>query len=272
MVNDRNDLDQTSRLPFLVGWSLTAIVVVVFLALLWWGETCGPDGTCTRGVDRVLELSPNELGDMIAGLASSLALIWIIVTVMIQSSELQVQNKTFIEQRMETSRIRQAQEDQIDVIRKQIEILQDEAKDRQSERSFEYINELIETIGGRVKNWTRPPVELLVNEHDGQVKQRNFHVFSANYRDTPNVDLLREVAIAADNLWSLGEIINQRSCLRYGEELQVFFDRFSDPVSSISSELSNLRSGKIERIRRLGFFEVDKSLSRLRLKHSGKHG
>jgi hypothetical protein len=90
--------------PVRVGWLLTALVVGVF-SFLAVQRICIllPSGTleCRKNIFWFLNSSPNEIGDTLAGFAGTLAFVWIIVTVAIQSKELSQQRKQIKKQTRE---------------------------------------------------------------------------------------------------------------------------------------------------------------------------
>jgi hypothetical protein len=65
---------------------------------------------CTSNFQKFLHSSPNEKGDTLAGLAGSLAFLWIIITVLLQSKELKLQRIELGETREEIKLTRQAYE------------------------------------------------------------------------------------------------------------------------------------------------------------------
>lgn len=65
---------------------------------------------CTSNFEKFLKSSPNEKGDTLAGLAGSLAFLWIIITVLLQSKELKLQRIELGETREEIKLTRQAYE------------------------------------------------------------------------------------------------------------------------------------------------------------------
>lgn len=79
--------------------------------------------------------SPNEIGDTIAGVASTLAFLWIIVTVMIQGSELRLQRRELAMTRRELTAQREASEAmalaqsaQVSTMQSQLEIQKSESE------------------------------------------------------------------------------------------------------------------------------------------------
>jgi hypothetical protein len=74
--------------PIAWGLALSAGIVALFLFL---AIRCGTDGV--SGFQEFLNSPPNAMGDTLAGFAGSLAFIWIVVTVWLQSSELAEQRE-----------------------------------------------------------------------------------------------------------------------------------------------------------------------------------
>ena len=98
------DKKLSSKLPWIVGGSLT--VAVIILAFLSAGEPACFESSkgiisCPSKWFYLKQSTPNELGDTLAGFAGTLAFIWIIVTVWIQSIELSDSRKVLGEQRDE---------------------------------------------------------------------------------------------------------------------------------------------------------------------------
>lgn len=96
-----------SRGLVLLGFFLTAL----FVGCCWYLATqiiCKSNGSteiCLTNFDVFLASPPNEKGDTLAGLAGSLAFLWIIITVLMQGRELAFQ-------REELERMRETQEEQ----------------------------------------------------------------------------------------------------------------------------------------------------------------
>ncbi|WP_141137816.1 hypothetical protein [Actibacterium lipolyticum] len=82
----------TSATPAFWGAVILTVATVVFVLCLALGEHCemiavGQE-VCMVRYRSFLRLSPNEMGDTIAGIAGALALIWVAASVVIQRSEL----------------------------------------------------------------------------------------------------------------------------------------------------------------------------------------
>lgn len=78
---------------------------LAILALAWWLgsiEHCFHDGGCLTNFQIFLQSAPNEIGDALAGFAGALAFAGIIVTILLQSAELQAQRRELEFQRKAT--------------------------------------------------------------------------------------------------------------------------------------------------------------------------
>lgn len=119
-----------------VVWGILATTIVCGAAIiLGIGEVCGEAGLCQSRAEVFLNSSPNEIGDALAGFAGTLAFIWIIVTVLLQSHELAAQRAELRLTREEFARQRQATEDMARALGTQAEIFEDERKYRSETRA-----------------------------------------------------------------------------------------------------------------------------------------
>jgi len=124
---------------FVVGVLLTILVIGTFLLLMFEFpvETGGKEFSSKWNYLKAAP--PNEIGDSLAGFAGSLAFIWIVVTVWLQAQELR-------EQRIEFSKMADAQSAQVDILQKQGEIFQEEQKQRREDKTKEELNQLVATL------------------------------------------------------------------------------------------------------------------------------
>jgi hypothetical protein len=132
--------------PTKVGLLLTSVVLIGF-AYLAWQRNCVllPSEVleCRTNWGWFLSSPPNEVGDTLAGVASALAFIWIIITVRIQGHELREQRKELELTRTELKLARKAQEKQLEVMQKQADIFADERIDRTHERVKKTLDEML---------------------------------------------------------------------------------------------------------------------------------
>lgn len=84
----------------ILGLALTVILIGV---TIWVGaqKICDPEVAeiCDTNFAIFMQSPPNEKGDALAGVASSLAFLWIIITVLLQSSELALQRQELAQTR-----------------------------------------------------------------------------------------------------------------------------------------------------------------------------
>lgn len=99
--------------------------VGIFLGL---DDYCDFENYCQPRFASFLNASPNEIGDTLAGFASALAFIWIIVTVLLQSKELASQREELGLTRREFERMAEAQAKQVEQMHFQSQILQRQAQ------------------------------------------------------------------------------------------------------------------------------------------------
>jgi hypothetical protein len=112
---------------------LTAIVLLLFAAMAL-QERCVflPSNLleCRANYNWFLDSPPNEIGDTLAGFAGSLAFIWIVITVWLQSSELSEQREVLIAQKEEFKAMVAAQNAQVEALRAQAAVFEDEKRHR----------------------------------------------------------------------------------------------------------------------------------------------
>ena len=89
---------------------------------------------------------PNEFGDTLAGLAGSLALLWIIVTAWHQSVELREQRRIIEEQKDEIAAQRIATQQMATALGTQARIYEDEMQARQEAKAKEEFRELLASL------------------------------------------------------------------------------------------------------------------------------
>lgn len=130
--------------PVLWGILFTAMLIAGFgwVMLL---EDC-VSNSCETKWSKLLSSEPNEIGDTLAGLAGSLAFLWIIVTVILQSQELREQRKELREQREATQSMADAMDAQVELLRIQSKILASELSMESERRLDGFVNELVEEL------------------------------------------------------------------------------------------------------------------------------
>ena len=136
---ETKDLGQTLT-PTAFGF-LTSLVVLLFI--LWLAVQQAPDPLGATGADGATRLSEfwqlplNAMGDALAGLAASLAFLWLIVTAFIQKNELKEQRAALEAQRDELELAREVQNEQLKAMKAQSRIFEDEQRERQHHRNHQ---------------------------------------------------------------------------------------------------------------------------------------
>ncbi len=125
-------------------WGIVATVMVVLAAVLlgvistcngtWWNAEA-----CQTKWAYFLTAPPNEVGDTLAGFAGTLAFVWIIVTVWLQSIEL-------AEQRKELSEQRAATQDMARSMAAQAKIFEDQQRREQEVEHKDTLDELLANL------------------------------------------------------------------------------------------------------------------------------
>ncbi len=148
LISDRSLL----RHPLTWGWIGT---IVIFAAIMLTMRSVDCVMTISAGVevencvtkwDQLKGSTPNEIGDTLAGFAGSLAFLWIVVTVLLQSQELRAQRLELEQTRQEMKEQRQATQDLARSTAATARIFEDEQKDRLESRNLQ---EFIELVSGR---------------------------------------------------------------------------------------------------------------------------
>ena len=123
------------------GWLLTIgiEILIIFIGL----QSDQIDQQDILKFDQFMSLKPSEMGDTFAGIFSALALIWIIVTVFVQSQELKFTRDEF-------ERMADAQSAQTDLLVQQGEIFLDEQKVRSEARSRRKLARRLEFVRNNI--------------------------------------------------------------------------------------------------------------------------
>lgn len=121
--------------PVVWGCFVTTVVVAVFLYAMLGLPVSSEQISASDKWTYLKSASPNEIGDTLAGFAGSLAFVWLIVTVWIQSKELRAQREELCLTREEFHRMADAQNDQVKLLEAQGQIFEDEQKQRKEDRA-----------------------------------------------------------------------------------------------------------------------------------------
>lgn len=119
---------------FLLGVVLTVVISALFAYSLFCLPVVAEEQSYTSKWAYLKTASPNEIGDTLAGVAGSLAFVWIVVTVWLQATELR-------EQRVEFEKMAEAQGDQVDLLVKQGKIFEDEQRQRMERQAHDKLDE-----------------------------------------------------------------------------------------------------------------------------------
>ena len=88
-----------------IAWGLgITLLFIGFVFVLAVGSYCTPN-ICLSRLEVFLASKPNEIGDTLAGISSTIAFVWIVVTVWIQSLELREQRRELKAQRKEFEQV-----------------------------------------------------------------------------------------------------------------------------------------------------------------------
>ena len=159
-----------------IGATKLFLAFVAVLAIL-------PQQTNNQVSWRILEFlksPPNEIGDTLAGIAGTLAFLWIIVTVMMQSKELRAQREELSLTRNEFQRMAKAQEAQQESLEAQAKIFRDEQTQRDQSRATRILDQKLL----RLKN---------------MLGQNHLAVWFFEPRDDPNFGVVQELRLFAGN-------------------------------------------------------------------------
>ena len=135
--------------PVRVGLSLTVFVLLGFVAMAFQRNCIVLDsGTleCQMNWQWFWTSKPNEIGDTLAGFAGTLAFIWIVVTVWLQSIELGEQREVLIAQKEEFKAMVAAQNAQVEALRAQAAVFEDEKRRRDETANVLFLEENLRSL------------------------------------------------------------------------------------------------------------------------------
>ncbi|SLN55409.1 hypothetical protein PSM7751_02722 [Pseudooceanicola marinus] len=104
--------------------------LAVFVGVYWLGRQPAPGESGETRASEFWSLPLNSMGDALAGLAASLAFLWLIVTAFIQKNELKEQRAALEAQRDELELAREVQGKQLKAMEAQADIFRGEQKQR----------------------------------------------------------------------------------------------------------------------------------------------
>lgn len=124
--------------------------LAVCLGVYWLGCQLAPGETGGTRASEFWSLPLNSMGDVLAGLAASLAFLWLIVTAFIQRNELKEQRAALEAQRDELELAREVQGKQLKAMEKQAEVFLDEQRARREQRAREVYENLLRILAARL--------------------------------------------------------------------------------------------------------------------------
>lgn len=131
--------------PMALGraWSKAFVALLVLLAIVPYSS--GGAGWELK-IWTLIKSRPNEIGDTLAGIAGTLAFLWIIVTVQLQSRELKAQREELELAREEYRRMANAQNEQVAILQKQSEVYVGERERLKFANEREMLNQNLESM------------------------------------------------------------------------------------------------------------------------------
>lgn len=216
---------------------------------------------CRAKYEWFLDSSPNEIGDTLAGFSGTLAFIWIVVTVWLQSKELAEQREVLREQKEEFKLMVAAQNAQVVALQLQADISRDEMLRRDEAAEAQFISERLDTISLRFNaKFLMSCVWKLERIHEGSRKSLLAVELQAflglQHRETPNSLFLHRLPEALE---SCKRILLDH--LRHGDRLvecpdfDIFFEAL-ELSDDLPMHIGRLRSGSAERFLRLRIEEL----------------
>jgi hypothetical protein len=186
--------------PIKVGIALTALVLIGFGTMAI-QENCIalPSALveCRANWATFLTLSPNEVGDTLAGFAGALAFIWIVVTVWLQSSELAQQREVLREQKEEFKLMVAAQNAQVRALEAQALILENEQKQRNEIHAEKTLYALYDALADRMDHEATESSLLGPN----LPRDERMRVFTERRRGETSFDFIHRNKAAVSSFW-----------------------------------------------------------------------
>ncbi|WP_282152857.1 hypothetical protein [Ruegeria atlantica] len=124
--------------PFISGLVFTLIIFGVFTWSLLLPVSAN-DLYFDSKWNYLRQATPNELGDTLAGLAGSLAFVWVVVAALLQARELR-------EQRVEFKKMADSQAAQVDLLVKQSSLIVAQVDDLKSQQEDKYSEEILNNL------------------------------------------------------------------------------------------------------------------------------
>jgi hypothetical protein len=250
--------------PIRIGIGLTLAVIVLFFAMAL-SEDCvllaSSALECRLKYEWFLDSSPNEIGDTLAGFSGTLAFIWLVVTVWLQSDELAEQREVLREQKEEFKLMVAAQNAQVVALQLQADISRDEMQRRDEAAEAQFIDERIDTVSMRFNSkFLMSSVWKFEKFHDGSRKSLSaveLQTFlGLQNRDTPIKVFLPRLPEALENCKrTLLDRLRHNERLVECPDFDIFFEAL-ELSDDLPMHIGRLRSGSAERFLRLRLDEL----------------
>lgn len=261
--------------PILVGILLT-IILLSFITYLASINRCTLLDTgvleCRRNLQWFLDAAPNEIGDTIAGIFATLAFVWIVVTVFLQSSELAEQREELRLTRLEFEKMSIAQGKQVEALTSQTELLKDERMLRNEESARSLLEELLRSLAPRLNQLSAGSIlyRRQTSPSSSEPIRERFYsgIPYSEPEDMESLDMYTTRCISyVDGIFS--QIGSRYSETDYSLEFHGFslgvIDELKAEVSKIcelSPELSNAQRERLRRLRITRLNEILTDISR----------
>jgi hypothetical protein len=232
--------------PFLVGLGLTVLVFLLVGYSLFYLSTNTPIGEFESKWAYLIQASPNEIGDTLAGFAGSLAFVWLVVTVWLQATELR-------EQRDEFERMADAQQKQVELLVTQGMIFEKEQRERQQESERKLVDEFLAGFCDIVRLLADGNNRFLVAGKNGGT---NYHNFFEGHSALNDADLLKKLAFfPPDIVGGITKLQKAGSTFISGPSRDDFID-LGDRVYQAVVRLDDLSNDQRQRIINCGVEEI----------------
>lgn len=227
------DFEQERRRLTRLAWRVTggyAIALLVLGALVVFGE---------QGVDAFREMAPNEVGDLLAGVAGPVAFIWLVygyflqgIAIRQQADELRLNTKVLELQAEELKNSVEQQRELVDVSKRQFEAqLNAIEKEQEKQRAASQPMFVFNTVGVSYAPGDQILARMSIQNTGAAVTNVEFswgpHVFHKKLRDMTTFESGRKVLfswsyrrdVPVSDLWLAVEFTDS-----FGERRKHFFD------------------------------------------------
>jgi hypothetical protein len=244
----------------LIKFGLMATFMILFMVFVLFGfEHCEGKENCQNKLVSLIKSSPSEVGDTLAGVASALAFLWIILTVKMQSNEMKEQRKEFTQQREATQAMART-------MASQAKIFEGEQRQRDEFQAEKLLEEKLRSLLFAVSetldrglNWHFSDDIIddefgsrgqMLSESIGQRSDENLTI------DEAAIVLRRRLAVMNDRMWDL---LHMSVDVRFPKKSELIPELVTS-IQSIIAMKDNLSSPQKVRLERLRLDEIATSL------------